>query len=163
MKLNACILLLVHIYNRNTLGYYLHSYNHYKHIYRLTHALWRNSPFLLPLLVLCYFPFHISLTYLETLLRCDTILSTLPQVTLELTSPSPSPTHTLPIPNSQHPRSIVRLTKTPSRSRLLMVRNSEYILVMICPHPTQKKAKTKKIFIFSRAYNLGLSFFCFKF
>ncbi len=44
-------------------------------------------------------------------------------VSLPLSSPSPSPPHSLPIPNSQHPRSIVRLTKMTSRSRLLMVRN----------------------------------------
>jgi hypothetical protein len=44
------------------------------------------------------------------------------QVTCKLTSPSPS----LPIPNSHHPRSIVRPTKTTSRSRLHMVRNNNY-------------------------------------
>jgi hypothetical protein len=41
------------------------------------------------------------------------------QVTRELTYPSSS----LSIPNSHHPRSIVRPTKTTSRSRLHMVRN----------------------------------------
>ncbi len=51
-----------------------------------------------------------------------------PQVALKLTSPSPSPPHSLPIPNSQHPRSIVRLTKATSRSRLLMVRNNTVCL-----------------------------------
>jgi hypothetical protein len=49
-----------------------------------------------------------------------------PQVALKLNSPSPSPTHSLPIPNSKHPKSIVHLTKTTSRSRLLIVQNKSY-------------------------------------
>ncbi len=38
-------------------------------------------------------------------------------------SPSPHPSSSHPTPNSHHPRSIVRPTKTTSRSRLYMVRN----------------------------------------
>jgi hypothetical protein len=47
-----------------------------------------------------------------------------PQVALKLTSPFPSPPNSLPFPNSQHLRSIVRLTKMSSRSRLPKVRNT---------------------------------------
>ncbi len=63
-------------------------------------------------------------TYLETLLGVIQSRPPWPQVTRKLTSPFPSPPYSLPIPNSQHPRLIVRLTKTTSWSRLLMVRNS---------------------------------------
>jgi hypothetical protein len=79
-------------------------------------------PLLLPLLVLFCSPFHFPLTYLETLLWHDAIPSTLApgcsQTDLPLPIPSPFPPHTLPIPNSQQPRSIVLLTKTTSRARL---------------------------------------------
>jgi hypothetical protein len=58
-------------------------------------------------------------TYLGSLLLCGAILSTL--------VPGYSWTDLpLPIPNSHHPRSIVRPTKTTSRSWLHMVRNSTY-------------------------------------
>ncbi len=67
---------------------------------------------------------HSSLTYLETLLGVIRSRPPWPQVTCKLTSPFPSPPHSLPIPNSQHLRSIVLLTKTTSWSRLLMVRNN---------------------------------------
>jgi hypothetical protein len=67
---------------------------------------------------------HFSFTYLETLLGVIGSRPPWPQVTCKLTSPFPSPPHSLPIPNSQHPRLIVRLTKMTSWSRLLTVRNS---------------------------------------
>jgi hypothetical protein len=47
-----------------------------------------------------------------------------PQVARKLTSPSSNPPQSLPIPNSQHPRLIVRLTKTTSRLQLHRVQNS---------------------------------------
>jgi hypothetical protein len=76
------------------------------------------TPLASSLLTSLPFPF----TYLETLLWREAILSTLApgcsQTDLPLSIPSP-----FPIPNSQHLWSIVRLTKTTSRSRLLMVRN----------------------------------------
>ncbi len=71
-------------------------------------------PLLLPLLILCGFPFHFPLTYLEisSLAWCDPVHRG-PRLLSNWPPPPP-----LPIPNSQHPRSIVRLTKTTSRSRL---------------------------------------------
>ncbi len=67
---------------------------------------------------------HFSFTYLETLLGVRGSRPPWPQVTCKLTFPFPSPPHSFPIPNSQHPRLIVRLTKTTLWSRLLMVRNT---------------------------------------
>ncbi len=77
----------------------------------------------------CWFPFApfpFPFTYLETLL--GVIGSRLPwsQVTRKLTSPSSTPPHSLPIPNSQYPRLIVRLTTTTSWPRLLMVQNNTH-------------------------------------
>ncbi len=93
------------------------------HIHRLAVlSLWRNPSFF-PLL----FPFAYSLcyslwvpfTYLESLLLCGTILSTL----VSLPIPSPFPPHSnFPTPRGV-PKSIVRPTKTTSRTRLHIVRN----------------------------------------
>jgi hypothetical protein len=47
---------------------------------------------------------HFSLTYLETLLVVIGSPPPWSQVACKLTSPFPSPPHSLPIPNSQHPR-----------------------------------------------------------
>ncbi len=78
-----------------------------------------------------WFPFASLLfpfTYLETLLGVIGSRPPWPQVTRKLTSPFSTPPHSLPIPNSQNPRLIVRLTTMTSWSRLLMVRNTRYIL-----------------------------------
>ncbi len=99
-------------------------------------------PFFTPLASSLWIPLPFPFTYFETLLWRDAILSTLApgcsQTDLPLTIASPFP----PIPNSQCLRSIVRLTKTTSRSRLLMVRNSilpwsrtlsvNYIIIVTC-------------------------------
>ncbi len=65
------------------------------------------------------FPF----TYLESLLLCGAILSTLVPGYSWTDLPSPHPPSSLPIPDSHYPRSIVHPTKTTSPSRLHMVRN----------------------------------------
>ncbi len=75
---------------------------------------WRRNPLLI---TPCQFP----LTYLESLLLCGAIPS---QVTHKLTSPSSFPPHSkFPSPQG-FPSSIVHPTKTTSRSRLCIVRNS---------------------------------------
>ncbi len=73
----------------------------YIHIYRLTtYCIWRGPLALFTPLALCSpsrFPFLNPFTYLETLLPPWS------RVTRKLTSPSSTPSHPLPIPNSQYP------------------------------------------------------------
>ncbi len=78
----------------------------------------RQFPLLIP-----SFP-RVPLTYLESLLLCGVIPSTLVQVARKLTSPSPFPPHSnFPTPRG-FPKSIVRSTKMTSRSWLHIVRNT---------------------------------------
>ncbi len=108
------------------MNYIQHSDSYYIHVYRLTTWLWRNPLVFAPLAKSLLLQSHFSFTYLETLLGVIGSRPPWPQVTCKLTSPFPSPPHSLPIPNSHHPRSIVRLTKTTSWTRLLMVWNKDY-------------------------------------
>jgi hypothetical protein len=68
-----------------------------------TYADWRKSPFLLPLLILFWFPFQPSFTYLESLPLCGAIPSNLAPgcswTDLPFLKHSPVP----PIPNSRPP------------------------------------------------------------
>ncbi len=77
------------------------------------------------LLTSLLFPF----TYLEPSFGMMRPCPPWSQVARKLTSPFSS--HPLPIPNSRHPRSTVRFTKTTLGSRLLLVRNTHHVLYIV--------------------------------
>ncbi len=93
------------------------------------HIIMAQSPwFYFPLLISFLLPSHSLFTYLETLLCVIGSRPPWSQVTRKLTSPFSTPQYSLPIPHSQYPRLIVRLTTTTSWSRLLMVRNTPLMM-----------------------------------
>jgi hypothetical protein len=93
------------------------------YMYTGWHILWRNPLAFFPLLIPFCSP-SIPITYLETLLGVIGSRPPWSQITRKLTSPFLTPSPSLPIPNSQYPRSIVRLPKMTSWSLLLLIQNN---------------------------------------
>ncbi len=79
---------------------------------------------MLPLLLSVDFPFYSPLLTWKPSFGVMRPCPPWSKVACKLTSPFSSPPCPLPIPNSQHPRSTVRFTKTTLRFRLLLVRNN---------------------------------------